>query len=517
MMGSARSAPLIHHPTTVMHVIPLHTALSHEPAHRGRGGIFRVAFSAPAILLGSTLFALAATEPVVLENYKGGETIRYTVPLIRGTLADKDLTTVEVVNESSKRDTARMTCLAYGGRFKALTELVPGVNHLVIQAGKHRKTLDLTYQPQTNANVVRMVYAVDSTGDTTYQTPVKGDAQDYVGKLGTMMLMMQTFSAERMNDIGMGRKTFNLELDANGKVKVHVMKCNKTAQEVFTMGGGRGKLFSYLAGQTNQNLPSKNSRNVIYAGFSRFNPETKQNMAYTALGGGNTAVFGGTNMYCYPSRLADVQKAFMNATPIDTDNFSSDSAGRHAFWANASTSIGATLHETGHTFDLPHVRDWTGVMSRGFDFFSRFWTLQEAPKRGQTKLTDFKEDRAAKWELGSAAFLNSSPWFALDAREYPKENRIQARLGTTPDSFIVESPDGIGAVILGRPGLVSGAVPMDWTKPAPKSVAVTTQMFDPKDDEGGKAWLRIIDSQGHVKNVPLKNLRAPTPPPPVKK
>lgn len=454
-----------------------------------------------------------AGEPIVLENYHGGETIRYTVPLIRGTLADKALTTVEVINESSKRATARMTCLAHNGRFKALTELVPGTNHIVLKAGSGSKTLDLTYTPQTNPDVVRMVYAVDATGDTTYQTPREADPQDYADKLGTMMLMLQTFSAERMNDIGMGRKTFNLELDENGKVKVHLMKCDKTAQEVYTMAGGRGQLFSYLANQTNKNLPDKNSRNVIYVAFSRFNPETKRNMAYTALGGGNTAVFGGSNMYCYPSRLADIQKAFMDPTAIDTDRFSSDSNGRHTFWSNASSSIGATLHETGHTFDLPHVRDWTGIMSRGFDFFSRFWTLQEAPRRGQTALADFAEDRAAKWTLASAAFLNYSRWFALDGREqYPKEDRIQARLGNTPDDFVVESADGIGAVILGRPGMLTTAVPMDWSRPAPKSVAVNARMFDPKDDADGKAWLRIVDAQGHVKNVPLKDLRGkPTP------
>lgn len=456
----------------------------------------------------AALVAVATGEPIAVENYKYGETIRYTVPLIRGTLADKALTSVEVINESSKRDTARMTCLAYDGRFKALTELVPGVNHIVIRAGTGSKALDLTYQPQTSPLVVRMVYAVDSSGDTTYQTPRKDDPQDYSAKLGTMMLMMQTFSAERMYDIGMGRKTFNLELDDNGKVKVHVVKCDKTAQEVFTMGGGRDRLFSYLAGQVNKNLPSDKSRNVIYAGFSRFNSETKKNMAYTALGGGNIAVFGGTNMYCYPSRLADIQKAFMDDTPIDTDHFSSDSAGRHTFWANASTSIGATLHETGHTFDLPHVRDGFCIMSRGFDFFSRFWTLREAPKRGQTKLVDFNEEHAARWTLGSAAFLNSSPWFALDAREYSKQNRIQAHLGNSPDEFIVESPDGIGAVILGSPGMVSTAVPMDWSKPAPKTVLAKAAMFDPKDDVQGKAWLRIIDTQGNVKNVPLKDLRA---------
>jgi hypothetical protein len=453
-----------------------------------------------------------AAAPISIENYRGGETIRYTVPLIRGTLADKALTSVEIINETSSRDTARITCLAHNGRFKALTELLPGRNRIVIKAGTHSQALDLTYLPQTNSRVVRLVYAADSAGDTTYQTPLANDPQDYAAKLGTMMLMMQTFSAERMNDIGMGRKTFNLELDDDGKVKVHVIKCDKTAQEIYTLGGGRGNLYGYLANQAGKNLPKGAYKNVVYAAFSRFNPETKKNMAYTALGGGNTAVFGGSNMYCYPSRLADIQKAFMDATPIDTDRFSSDSNGRHTFWANASTSIGATLHETGHTFDLPHVRDWTGIMSRGFDFFSRFWTLQEAPKRGKTGLTDVVEERAAKWCLGSAAFLNSTPWFALDAREYTKKNSISARLGANSDEFIVESPDGIGAVILGSPGLVSTAVPMDWSKPAPKSVTVKASMFDPKDDAKGKASLRIIDSQGHVKNVSLKSLREPAAP-----
>jgi hypothetical protein len=53
---------------------------------------------------------------------------------------------------------------------------------------------------------------------------------------------------------------------------------------------------------------------------------------------------------------------------------------------------------------------------------------------------------------------------------------------------------------------------MDWSKPAPKSVTVKASMFDPKDDAKGKASLRIIDSQGHVKNVSLKSLREPAAP-----
>ncbi|MEI7898663.1 MAG: hypothetical protein WCK89_00295 [bacterium] len=466
----------------------------------------RCARSVIVLLWAFILSCPAAEAPIGFENYAGGETLRYTVPLIRGTLADKSLTSVEVLNESSTRDTAKLTGLAYDGRFKVLTELVPGTNRIVVKAGSSKKTLELVYKPQTNPYVVRVVYAADRTGDTAYQTPVKDDPQDYAGKLGAMMLMMQTFTAERLHDLGLGRMTFNLELDGQGKVKVHVLKCDKTAQEIYTMGGGRAKLFDYLAGQVRKNLPRPNARNIIIPAFSRFNPETKHNMAYTALGGGDTALFGGSNLYSYPTRLADIQKAFMDATPIDTDNFSSDSVGRHTFWANASTSIGATLHEIGHTFGLPHSRDGFDIMTRGMDFFSRFWVLREAPKRGQTKVTDFLEARSARWTLASGAFLRYTPWFALDAKEYSKENRIQARLGRDADEYVVTSPDGVGAVLLGSPGSIASAVPMEWSKPAPTSVVVNAKAFV-KDLADEKSWLRIIDAQGHVKNAYLRDLR----------
>lgn len=453
----------------------------------------------------SAMGAGSPSSPIQLTNYSGGETIRYPVPLIRGTLADTSLTSVEVINETSTRDTAKMKCLAHNGRFKALTELVPGKNKIVIKAGKDSRALELTYKPQTNPYVVRVVYAADSTGDTSYQTPIKNDPQNYAEKLGTMMILMQTFTAESMNDMGMGRVTFNLEFDEKGKVKVHVLKCNKTATEVAQIPGGRGGLYGYLNGQLNKQLPDAKAKNVMLPAFSRFNPETHHSTAYTALGAGNLALFGGSNLYCYPSGLADVQRAYMDATVIDTANYSSDSNGRHTFWSNASTSIGNTLHELGHAFGLPHARDGFDIMRRGGDWFSRFWVLQEAPAKGGKTAKPFEDNRVAQWTIASAAFLRATPWFALDERTYPKEEHIQARAGNKPGEIVVSSSDGLGGVCLGSPGSMASAVPMDWLKPAPKEVVVDTKEYL-KALEGPKGWLRIIDVNGHVKNIYVKDV-----------
>ena len=47
----------------------------------------------------------------------------------------------------------------------------------------------------------------------------------------------------------------------------------------------------------------------------------------------------------------------MDTTRINPKEFMSDSIFRHTYWGAASTTIGATLHEMGHTFGLPHTND----------------------------------------------------------------------------------------------------------------------------------------------------------------
>ena len=75
---------------------------------------------------------------IVVTNFADGETIRYPVPLLVGTLADEAATSLVVENRSSRRDTRRMhegqvpregsyrtwKGLAHKGRSKALAELV---------------------------------------------------------------------------------------------------------------------------------------------------------------------------------------------------------------------------------------------------------------------------------------------------------------------------------------------------------------------------------------------------------
>ncbi len=449
-----------------------------------------------------------APAPIQVTNYAPGETIRYPVPLIRGTLADTTLETVTVVNESSTRDTRQMTGLAFRGRFKALAELVPGENRLVIRAGGSELRLTLTYQPQTNPYRVRVLYVTDSSGSTEYQTPLRSDRQDFRGKLDTAAKLMQCFTAECLHDAGLGRRTFNLELDEQGKVQVHVVRGDKTMAEYHKLDGGQ--LYDEMYKLWPRTLPHPTARNLIIPAFTRFDPATQKTYSHTALGGGQQALFGGGTLYSWPDSLPRAQAAFMDATPVDPTQVLSDSVGRHTFWANASTTIGAALHELGHTFGLPHSTDPQDIMTRGIDRFNRFFTLVEPPDAGRRTSYVFKEDEIGYWAPVSAQFLVATRFFALDDRKWSEDNTIALRLDTAARSVVVSSGNGvrfIGLYQYGRDGVLAVVpLPIPPGAEAPKEVSVPLSRVGRQAIPAEQLGWTVEDAEGLVGGARMSQL-----------
>jgi hypothetical protein len=473
------------------------------------GGVLCVALV--VAMSGTALAEAAARRPAIrVTNFSPGETIRFPVVLIRGELSDAKLEAVTVRNSSSKRAVRKWTALASEGKFKALAELVPGVNKLAISAGGKKVTLALNYKLQSNPYVVRVHYFVDKSGDTRFQTPLKNDPQNWRGKLDTAMKLMQTFTAERLGDLGLGRRTFNLELDDRGRVKVHILKGRRDAEYYQKLTGGQ--LYGEAAGEIRRQFPHKRAKNLVIPAFTRFNPKTGKVGAHTALGGGNLALFGGGDLFSWPDSIVGVQAAFMNATRVDPSKIFSDSVGRHTFWANASTTMGAALHEIGHTFGLPHSRDVQDIMTRGHDRFNRFFTLVDPPHARQKKFVEFKDNQVAYWAPVSGGALAPNRFFALDDRVWKKGGKITMQADLKADQVIIESPYGlryIGAWRITSDGQTQSIAPVliSRREKMPRKVAI--RLPELRRQLGDmKFKFRVIDDEGVSSTALLSALQA---------
>ncbi|MBL7220054.1 MAG: metallopeptidase [Phycisphaerae bacterium] len=456
-----------------------------------------------AVLIVPAAGAATTRQSIRVTNLASGETVRFPVVLIRGELADAKLNAISVTNGSSK-----WSGLAGEGRFKVLVELAPGANKLVIAAGGAKANLSLNYKPQTNSYVVRVHYFVDKSGDTRFQTPLKNDPQNWRGKLDTAMKLMQTFTAQRIGDLGLGRRTFNLELDDRGRVKVHILKGRRDAAHYRKLTGGQ--LYAEAAGEIKRQFPHKRAKNLVIPAFTRFDAKTGKVGAHTALGGGNLALFGGGDLFTWPDSIAGVQAAFMNATRVDPKTIFSDSVGRHTFWANASTTMGAALHELGHTFSLPHSRDVHDIMTRGHDRLNRFFTLVEPPHAGQKEARGFKDSEIACWSAVSGGALGPNRFFALDDRAWKGARKIVVRVDPATGLVVFESPYGLRYIGLWRVtpgGQTQSIAPALIAKREKMPRKVTIPLAELKKQLGDmKIKFRVIDDEGLGSTTMLSSL-----------
>lgn len=464
---------------------------------------------------------------IAVTNYAAGETVRYPLVLLCGTLADATCTNVTVVNESSRLDSRRMEGLALRGRFKALAELRPGKNRLALSAGKEKKLFILNYKLQSNPYTVRAVHFADKSGDPTYDTQFKDDSQDYRSKWDAALKTIQLFTAEEMNRQGYGRKTFNLELDKNGKVVVHIVRGKGTFAEMQQMSGGDA--YGAAEAAIAEQLPAGPYKNLVCVAFSRHVKGSGRATAYAALGGGGVALMGGACFYTWPTGVPDIQRTFMSDVQIADTEFHADDVSRYAVWATAATTIGSGLHELGHTFTLPHTRYHRNcIMMRGADLLNRHFTFVDPPWRQCKQYEEFKEGAPAwsseyvkgkssaqttfvgtqpYWSDVSAAALAPNRWFALDDRQYTATNTISCTVDPAAAELVIRSSDGLAFACVEIPGMADdfdrraglAELPRELRTPIADIVRKynTTQLT-----------VRVVDGMGHYADANLGQLLA---------
>ncbi|MDO4571163.1 MAG: hypothetical protein Q4D38_12310 [Planctomycetia bacterium] len=467
----------------------------------------------PTVLLWSICFASVCalaqedgTPPLRVTNYNGGETIDYPVALLYGTLADAGATEIVCENKSSQKASRIIKGSAFKGKFKVLAELVPGVNQLEIRSGDFYQALEIRYERNQNPTVVRIIYMTDSSGETLYQTPIENDAQNFREKLDAAMKIMQTFTAERMNDLGFGRNTFNIELDDKGDVIVHVFKGKRTAEEYYALPDQQW--YRVVMEEIREEFPMDNARNLVIPAYTRFDPEQKRPLGHTALGGGGgLALFGSGDLFTWANNLNDVVRAFEDSTPIDSTQFFDDSVGRTCHWGAYSTTLGAALHEVGHTFFLPHSNMPHDIMTRGHDRINRVFIVREAPSQSNPNWYEFRDDEVACFVPMSAYALVRQRWFVDEEKTLEEMGELKVELNAKENKIECESPEGVfyARCFAGERAHWFYGAPLDGETPTKISFDIADILKDvPKELE---SWeFMVMNAKGATRYMGVKTI-----------
>eukprot|EP01087_Luapelamoeba_hula_P016945 TRINITY_DN5273_c0_g1_i1.p1 TRINITY_DN5273_c0_g1~~TRINITY_DN5273_c0_g1_i1.p1 ORF type:complete len:784 (-),score=87.02 TRINITY_DN5273_c0_g1_i1:97-2418(-) len=145
--------------------------------------------------------------------------------------------------------------------------------------------------------------------------------------------------------------------------------------------------------------------------------------AHTALGGDRLGLFSSGCLHAWARDLESLQHCLQDSTDMrqqrdcEGNEVMNDSAFRNSYWSNYATTLGATMHEIGHCFGLPHT--FHGIMARGFDHFNRFFAMSEPGNAHVLYPHSFSEgsspghpEGGAYWDRPSAAFLRHCPYMS---------------------------------------------------------------------------------------------------------
>jgi len=383
--------------------------------------IVTIRFSKP-VSSGPEIAAISVT------NIKNGETLSYPVAMLVGHI---ELAPAKTADSQDTGDAARSLVIEINNRdhpfpggamqgavihhqFTLLAPLSPGSNRLLLSIGKTQTPLTLNYRPSVSPYQVRVAYVLPKDGEIRFPGYSPDSKQDYEDKLDVAVKLMQTYTAEEMNRQGLGRKTFNLELDAKGHVVVHTLRFPDGDKAAFRKKSKRAglELIEMLEPWVEKQFPGAQNRTLVIPAIDGDGG---------GRGGGAVGVIQAPHLASWPSSLAEVTlPGWQEAHLVDL------------------VEIGMGLHELGHCFGCEHSDEPNSIMSRGA------YTLGSAFAPDQENIAH------PQWDEYDTAHFYYLRWFQPEAHTYNVGAGPTVRRDDK-QGLILDSPNGIGAIDLYTP------------------------------------------------------------------
>ena len=305
------------------------------------------------------LLLICATElyaDINITNFKDGETVNYSLILIKGK-TDKKIKVVSHKNSfvSIKRED-----------FRVLVELVPGNNEILLKSRSVTASLNVRYEPVNKKKKLVACYFVAKDGDTEYQTIKNVKEFLWREKIQMSLKLMQSFLAEDMYSGGFGRKTFHFLADADNDPEVKLIKMDLSTEVLQSIK--QMDLYDAFK-QCLKRQVMFDRKNHIYIAIPSF---TRDKKAHIALGGSYLAAYSSIALQCWPDSMKNIKKYFKSNRKLPRYMYQYNH--RKTLSTQGGGTMGGMLHEVGHCFKLKHAGSKLSIMQRGFEnFYSSFF------------------------------------------------------------------------------------------------------------------------------------------------
>ena len=235
-----------------------------------------------------------AMSAIQIHNFTSGDTVSYSLPLlvgeVRPPLAQGSITVTRCSSPPGSNLPlldSNAPCLddasswpVYNGRFKALVLLVPGENRVALRYLDEVAVIVLVYCVPDFVNFVRPVYIRCSDDAGTFQGPDEEDRSldSAVRRIILATRLLQTFTAEKMNEHGFGRRTFVLEHDLDPtRPPCHVFTSRLKMKAALAMNGSDLWMnFARELMSSRQFRDKDNCKWFAFMSFTRYAPPTNQ-------------------------------------------------------------------------------------------------------------------------------------------------------------------------------------------------------------------------------------------------